>query len=1017
MFDDLNNQRLNKVPYADAKAYPSVNSPNDGGFNSEENMRWLTKALSTKPFIIGQNDDEVNKQFQSNGAAGNGVYTASGMFSVDGYIMKLAKTEDISFDNTDAETFMTNNTQSIQRFVHDLTNQGTSDAIDTDLTHLLFDEYNPSNQEIDISETWETAYNDHECIGYICNVYYDTYLDQLSSELTNNKVKFENTEINVISDIQSVSETVAEYVSDLIESQTINAGDSFATNSGVLKIYYPIYFNDIKIWNDKTESYDTRQQMQFKDIFGLTFFYDVETCDSKSYPTTHSVFVDFNNNYPLNSISFSGCKLNTAPTNLYNFEQLYDSESKRYVPASIASPSSMPNILDETGQDALFVKKTIADLIPLIPSDQSNIPRINNTLSYYCLNNVPEQELLTINGTTRIPVAFMTSEGSLCPDGFMYNDTTKQGTQTYNRYPVEGYVHFAKRYYLKKNGNANPSEDDINNLPVTTLCSWNNGAGNFTSFFNTYLAKPISVYIHYAYCSLLDNVVYGFDGNGYDGITDDYKNIKSTGCGKKLYTLKPQNTYQDDNAFYTYQTYKYDGYTNNAGTMQPTSNISTTVTYMCDITSDVCKLNNFVFGTPEKSVTTPSVKYYIKPSDAVVDENILTYIDDPINYYRRCSYNSNSHQTCGVVRNAEVYKITINSSEHFAKKIEKIVAGSNAGVVDYLLVDNFLVPIVNKANSHSSLAPSIKYQADLCATLNTHTMVSLATTGSYGSVINGLNLTWLQNCWKIDMPYTLNVSKDNLDYLRAYDITDPQYYKGVKFEYKFPQDVQKDDLFIYNLIISTNAIIGAYDLETSTREHDTTSKYSKRRREAFIHFNKIYGDDFCSIDDQIIRVVNEEIPDFSNTVQRMQEDIQTNSDNISSLTERVGDLELAQTSMSTDITNIKNTMLEKIASGLISIDYYHAHTTTPTYEKIEVGETKTFEVDLTQLPDYVEDLRQPICMANQFAGDNIPFNSDLSIVCYYDIGQLSMDRKIKILLTNNGSSDIEDGQVRYLIYR
>ena len=96
MFSDIKDQSLNKIPMSDAKAYPSVNSPNGGGFNSEENLRWLTKKLATKPFIVGANDDEVNNAFGSNGEAGDGIYTKPGMFSIDGYVFKFARPEEIS---------------------------------------------------------------------------------------------------------------------------------------------------------------------------------------------------------------------------------------------------------------------------------------------------------------------------------------------------------------------------------------------------------------------------------------------------------------------------------------------------------------------------------------------------------------------------------------------------------------------------------------------------------------------------------------------------------------------------------------------------------------------------------------------------------------------------------------------------------------------------------------------------------------------------------------------------------
>ena len=167
MFQDIQDQSLNKIPISNAKAFPSVNSPNDGGFNSEQNMRWMTKKLATKPFIVGANDEEINNSFGLDGEAGDGIYLKPGMFSTDGYVFKLAKPEEISFDATSSSSFMMMNTQMIQRFVQELTNQGTNQAIVTDMTLFTFDDYNPAvtTDETTLMANWKQEYENGYCFG------------------------------------------------------------------------------------------------------------------------------------------------------------------------------------------------------------------------------------------------------------------------------------------------------------------------------------------------------------------------------------------------------------------------------------------------------------------------------------------------------------------------------------------------------------------------------------------------------------------------------------------------------------------------------------------------------------------------------------------------------------------------------------------------------------------------------------------------------------------------------------
>jgi hypothetical protein len=829
VFSDLNNQNLNKILLSKVKAYPSVNSPNDGGFNSEENMRWLTKAIANKPFIIGSNDDIVNSQFGSNGASGNGMYSAPAMFSIDGYLFKLANQEDLSFDNTDKDTFMTINTQTIQRFIHEMTNQGTEYEISPIIDDFMFTKYNPKNigstitdetgtyvlTEERLKENWKNAYDNHKCVGYVKNLYTGSYANQFTYYSVDGweSVKFRDTLIRIGS-----------YPYDINNIPSFLIGEPFATEVSrnddliILKttIFYPLYFEDIKTWNKEQNKYLVSQRIQFTDIYGLTMYYDYQICNSRSYPTTHNVFADMDNHYPLNSISFDNCNLVTIPKNIYDFTNLYENNyANRKETYSYSGGESYSSSL----LSSLFSIREYNDYKSLIPT--SDVPYIRNTLKYYCLkfdpNNDPRQEI----GENKIDVVFMDSEGSLCPEGLMYSDTTKVGARTHDGKPFESYVHFIKRLYLYNTTGIVPQESDINNLVISDIVN----SVEFSNLYNTYIAKPMSFYLHFSYCSLLDNVIY------YDSNVPETKRIKAAGCGKALVGFS--GITQDDENFNAIQTFTYNSYEmpNIDTPVQTTTNVS----YHLDIDSDNRKAQRYVEGKPYISCDTPTLKLYKHEN---MDD---TKIEDPLNYLRRCSYRDNKG-----IREVQLYRISGNS----------LVLVTN---VNYVNIDDYLMPKTLSNPSSSAILTS-----DLYFSLYCHSMISLSTIGSNTSMINGMCLRWNEPCWMTEIPFTINVDKDNLGYLKCLNFEKPNTYFGINFNYKLPQDVLDTDLFVYNLIISTTNIIGHYDIETSTREEDMLSEYSKHRRESYIHFNKLYGDNYETLEEHMKNLADEVIiPDIS----------------------------------------------------------------------------------------------------------------------------------------------------------
>ena len=89
-----------KLVYNYVKSYPSINSSNNGHIHSEENVRWLSKQFTKKPFIIQYDDNDMD-EFYYEGASLNAGITNGGMVNIDGYIINTASDmTKLSFDNT-----------------------------------------------------------------------------------------------------------------------------------------------------------------------------------------------------------------------------------------------------------------------------------------------------------------------------------------------------------------------------------------------------------------------------------------------------------------------------------------------------------------------------------------------------------------------------------------------------------------------------------------------------------------------------------------------------------------------------------------------------------------------------------------------------------------------------------------------------------------------------------------------------------------------------------------------------
>ena len=814
MFNDLGNSSFGTVNTQNVKAYPSINSPNSGGFNDEINMKWISKKFTDKPFVI-DSDTAFKKESQSV----NNINITSGAVCIDGYMIRLAQAGKTSFDS-DNDGTLSLNIQYVRRFVDDLTGNGTNKPMKCKPHEFLFDLYNPDNYTSDystLSSNWETASVNKTCVGYICIVYTDSYYSALT--ISGSKVSYDDTEIPIKSYSGISYSSTPEAIKTAVLGDNM-LGKAFAiSGSGEMQIFYPLC-----------------SDLTFNDIFGIAFRFSSNLIDTKCYPYTDSVYIDTDANDPLSALSFTDCTLTTDPTYLYDFEELYNSSSVRYdydtvdVSATTtygSSPVSFPTAIfnvtpSGTDTTSIFFRYDLATLLSgYVPAHQTAITSVGNTLDYICLNlngySTYKAFCLDNQGSAsgKIPVAFMTSNGALSPNGFISTGTSRS-------YPVEGYLHYAKRGYLNEQGVVAPTESAINAVTLAQLC----GSSWFRSFYTTVLAKAMSVYLQYAYCSIFDNVC-----KYNNALTSpDYMYMKSIGCGKKLNgTAGTEATDFTVNQEYSYTGYKYNSSTDTFDTISNTA----TIQYQDDLTSDYAKLQTVIEDYPAYSNpdTIPFAVCLDKADvsgtpTSIIDKALMPItIEDPIHYMKRCSIALVSQLT---IPSMTLYKV--NSSGAVVQCTKTI--SSSGGVVTNVQLDDALFPLQSQI--------TIGDDDDCNTMLRTHGIQTDTGASKLSSAQTGLCLCMSAYTWFASIPNILTITKDSLNYLAGKDFLNPNKYLGCTISYALSYDGSADKAMLFNMEVPTNLTAVAPDGESKFIGIDTESNSAKVGRDSYINVDRIY---------------------------------------------------------------------------------------------------------------------------------------------------------------------------------
>lgn len=822
MFDDLNKSQLTYSNPSQTKASPSVYSDNDGSFNSEENLRWMTKKMAQKPFIVGRDTEDVDSNLSTSGAP-YGLYIGEGLFSIDGYLFKVSPDSNVSYDNSfiSGSAFVAD-TIYLQKFVGGLTNYGNQNELKTNLPEFCFPEFIPTPYGTTSVQTtrdnWKDALDNGSAVGFIRFVYSDDYKDQLQESsgyfefIKNSAVIGRIKEESGLTSNSTPSEILSNIFSgDKSNCYSVCISETDANNVTAIYAYYPVYVK---------KSNTTTPKITFTDVFGFVYENEIEKFYTNTYPSTVYNLMDMNagssgSQDPLSN--YSGFDRSTFPTKQYNYNLLYNwgggsvTSRKTQNTEDISGPaySTIPNVY----------KVSISDLQQYLSVDQQDITHIENNLSYYCIQfSSSDTTQITRNGQ-KIPVALFTSEGSLCTDGLIIdgNSTASQDSTTC---VIESYIHYIKRNYL--NATSQPVTEDA--IESTTLSEMMSGWGvGFTTFYNEHIAKPLSSYINLCYYSLLDNVFYNTGSS-------DAEKIKARGAGYIV-----SGTPSGGGGVRTDVDIQATCYTVSGQTVTQTTK-DTTISLEQDMTSDYYKVHTFVKNKyTDREKLMDDYDLYIYGTNTI-DSTNTTYqpllFEDPIEFMNNCV----GYGVSGITS----FTLTLpNNTDISIYESGKVVQ-----------LDEFLVPKRVKSSSITSF------------NLDSATTIMRTRNVSVSSMASSMCYEFYKNTWSVRIPTTISINKDALSYLRGRDYDNTNKYDGISWNYRFPYEVSDDELYVFDLKLSSDRTGESYDVEQSVKTACVDSEYLRVRREAFIHISKIYGDDYKGFE-ECVRDITDSIIESS----------------------------------------------------------------------------------------------------------------------------------------------------------
>ena len=678
----------NSLQYRWVKAYPSVNSTNGGGINSEENLRWLTKQFTQKSFLIPRPNSDTKDEFNYTGTHLNAGQATGGMANIDGYIFNIANdikmmsydSEGASMIGTDAHGYIGH--QNLQ-FVKKNFIRTDNGYLSSDINEYLLngeDDTEDLRMDTSLNPDWKTKWYDLEPFAekspqYVGSVtlYYD--------KIITNQVDW----VNVVKDntpkIDPVSGRL--YMEPVQDWSVV---DELAT------ITYSIYYGNC----DYPKIKCIYPVIYFKDVFGFSYIFDSSlTATSSTYPGTQFECIDMlGDTFTPSGGGGDDPKLNRKTvTGIYDTTTMYsqieeDGSVKSFVYDTEGHTSPFCNrdnsltpthtAISTNDLGVLGNAFTIIhdyDLISIYKeeSPDTDIPNFltfNICKYYYCLpiaklvdgmTNI--LQLRQEDSTRYIPITFMGADGILYPtnienensednlpvaegytsfirrickqlvvddDNYMYTSPLSPlyyGNQLYTNEHTESWAKLFR--YLERHG-ANATQYVLNN--------WSTLQGifgveyysdlTFSVVYNKIIAPYINFYTQLSWSSLYDNIVN----------TNELSNgsFKSFCAGSVLDYSLPEIVKVDSN--YAQVTNDYSITTDN--TTNPPTVVTTTKTARYPIReyTDKQRFSHFAYNISAENVGSADDDGRYKLSHRIPLSTInMNDCEDLINFIKKCT--------------------------------------------------------------------------------------------------------------------------------------------------------------------------------------------------------------------------------------------------------------------------------------------------------------------------------------------------------------------------------------------
>ena len=884
----------------EAKAYPSVYSMNSGDLHSEEDVKWITNKVTDKAFIASRDqanfyiDTNAIPMYESNGIK---MYMYPASVSLDGYLIKVGDPANASFDTYSTDPIFVD-TKYQHKFVEDVYMDSLNNY--KNLNSIVYPEFQLNDENPDYERSWNSLTGSDDIIGKVSIVYSGDIVNDLIYSSDEQRIYYSGDyKIEVISGEVSENEKITTPKANV----TLNNGVLSSTT-----IYYPVTLSKkLIVGNDKLMP-DNVPVIKFTDIFGFEFIRSVASGETKEYPTAHSsVNTDADNYGSFDMISdtkakakvltsennldeFSNAYLTSNPFILQNIENLYDSngvrktslsdESTEAVLSEITSDSNISDVYTEsalgtsTPTTKLFLKLSNNGLSDLMkPAGQGVLEAdIKTNLDFFVIPEIDTETLLSFTSTSNavklVPVVFMSSDGSLIPNGLYRTEYDSEGTGTSvikGDYPVEGYVHYIKRMYLTKyRPGSSTTEESINAVSISNLVAWSKDTEaeqgrNFYTYF-TPIEKRISFYLQLAYGTML--------GRCRGNVQNPKKDLRYSSYEIQSYLQTPTG-HQVFDEFYTTvpaTASVFRNYTPEHNQARETEDYNQK--FVLNKTTDSNKVITAVTGSTYPPVINvwripdnDNIKQYYKA--VTFNSEISPYpttidFEDPINYLRNCS----GHSDTGLVF-------------HFWKAYE--VNPPQDKTVALSQISSFYIdPIdgsqedksaVNGVNLTDCLLPTdaIPFSSSVRVDrppYNTPYRVSppVASDG----FMSGISWSYDYETWLCEIPFAVKRNLGAHSYLigphihQLPDNSTEFIYGGCTFMFNTWKEVLDigDSCLCYGTVqFGCDVTNTDYSVETGLQYYDNTDVSNETRRNTFINVNNIHADGNTSLYEYVIHII------------------------------------------------------------------------------------------------------------------------------------------------------------------